>query len=57
MMQIVLAALVVVCILAAIYFHETGNNPSGITYEVLFWLFVSLSVFVLLVTSLQIMFE
>lgn len=56
-MQIVLAALVVVCILAAIYFHETGNNPSGITYEVLFWLFVSLSVFVLLVTSLQIMFE
>ena len=52
-MQTALGILVIICIVAAIYIHEGRDYETSIPYELVFWVFISLTVFSLLITAMQ----
>lgn len=51
MFTTVLAMLIVGCIVVAAVIHEMRNDKVSILYELLFWMFVSFSVYFLLIRA------
>ena len=53
MMQSTLVIIILICLVAAILLHESREYETSIPYELMFWMFISLTVFSLLITVLQ----
>ncbi len=53
MFTIPLVMIIIGCIVVAAVLHEMRNDEIRITYELLFWVFVSLSLYFLLITALM----
>jgi hypothetical protein len=52
MLTTALAMIIIGCVVVAAVIHEMRNDEVSIMYELLFWMFVSLSVFFLLMKAL-----
>ncbi len=53
MLTTALAMIVIGCILVATVIHEMKNDKVSILYELLFWMFVSFSMYFLLMRALM----